>query len=81
MIKRILKLINNERLTVKIKSSKACDSTSKDICTHLDSDGVGCTLYALDKCTKDYASCSQGADDTCGHDWNACTGAGATDIE
>ena len=83
MKKRIIKLINNERKNSKLASSKACDSTSTDICHTLDSghcsihsfdecdkdySGGGCTSYGYDYCNKDHAGCTGGYD-RCGIDY------------
>ena len=79
--KRTLKLINDERINVRVASKKAvefCDSTSKDIC--LNRDYAHCGTYAYDKCTsQDYAACQEGAEDTCSIDRDACIGAGSND--
>ena len=77
-IKKILKLVNNERVNFKLVSRKACDSTSTDICPHIDY--AACSSYAYDECSKeDYAGCYQGADDICTYDAEACGGAGGYD--
>lgn len=82
MTKRLIKLINNERLATKISAAKACDSTSIDTCSVTGYDNADCTIYSLDKCGKDYAACYEGADDICKNiDNNApCHGAGQDDI-
>ena len=78
-VKKIIKLVNNERTNSKLTSLKACgaDATSIDTCVSLDN--ADCTNYALDRCTKDYAGCYNGADDTCYQDTDACGGPGAED--
>ena len=80
--KRTLKLINNERINVRVASKKAvftCDSTSEDICWHIDN--AHCGTYAYDKCTvEDYAACQEGAEDRCSVDRDACIGAGGNDF-
>lgn len=80
MTKRIIKMINNERLNSKIVSSKACSDGAKDIC-NVGYDFADCTAYAYDKCGKDYSACYNGADDICNNvDNNApCYGAGEQD--
>lgn len=87
-VKKMIKLINNERINPKITPRKAntcpsdlpCpDPTSIDFCMRIDY--AHCTLYAVDDCNKDYAACSQGALDLC--DWTdyaACHGAGQNDL-
>lgn len=81
---RILKLINDERMNVRVASKKAygnCPANSVDICPSQYADLAFCSTYAYDKCTqKDYAACQQGADDICKIDSNApCIGAGQLD--
>ncbi len=52
-MKRIIKLINNERNNKSMLSQKAldrCDSTAHDDCPSIDY-GI-CSLYATDICTK-----------------------------
>lgn len=78
--KKIIKLINNERMNRKVSVRKACDATSTDICTEYDC-GV-CTVSSTDIClkdiggtcvenahdycpTRDYAGCANGAYDYC----------------
>ena len=83
MTKRIIKLINNERINYSIRSIKATacdgDATSKDFCSQIDQ--AHCMTYAYDACTKDFAACTYGADDYCPAtgDYQGCTGAGTTD--
>ena len=82
MTKKIIKLINNERLNTQFASKKACeDSTATDVCTSIDA--AHCTTYAYDYCSKDYAACYAGADDTCSYysDHTVCNGPGAEDNE
>ena len=82
-MKKIIKLINNERLNEKISSLTAyvqCDSTSGDVPGDIDQ--AGCAIYAYDKCsTYDLAACIQGAHDYCEgtYDTKACIGPGAVD--
>ena len=94
MSKKVIKLINNEHENSKVALKKACDATSVDICTYIDTgnctkhaedrcqkDYDGCSAYAVDVCSTDYASCEKGATDYCSAmDLEACTGAGAEDI-
>ena len=80
-MKKIIKLINNERLNKMLLSKQAietCLSGAVDICPHTDT--AKCTLYSYDSCSKeDYAGCTKGADDTCTIDYTACSGPGAED--
>lgn len=82
MSKKVIKLINNERLNTKVVAAKSCDSTSVDICSGNTYDKAQCSVYAYDDCGKDYAACYEGANDICANiDNNApCHGAGAHDI-
>ena len=81
--KRMLKLINNERINVRVVSKKAvswCDSTSVDDCRNLDY--AHCGTYAYDKCTvKDLAACQEHATDKCSIDRDACIGLTGYDID
>ena len=88
MSKKLIKLINNERMNLSIKSKKAvddnalCKPDSVDICTYIDN--AACSTYATDECSKDYAACMEGAWDICSavyRDTDLCIGAGVTDIE
>lgn len=76
-MKKIIKLINDERINVKIQSSKSCDTISYDLCAVYD--GTSCASYSYDKCNKDYAACTGGATDTCEKDYASCYD-GAYDI-
>lgn len=82
---RILKLINDERMNVRLASKKGdyrhCVANSVDICPSVSTDLAFCSTYAYDECTKaDYAACQEGADDKCRIDSNApCIGAGKLD--
>lgn len=80
MVKKIIKLINNERLKIKINSSKACDANSSDTCAPY-YDNASCYVFAEDSCTKDYAGCSEGANDICNYDYHSeyCIGPTAID--
>ncbi len=84
-IKKMVKLINDERLNPKIASKKAtepdtCDSTSVDVCNV--ADYSDCTVYAYDWCNTDYRSCTEGADDYCfgNYDTDLCSGPGESDM-
>ena len=80
MIKKIIKLINNERIKPNVRMAKACTvvSGATDVCVYVDQEH--CTTYAFDKCGKDYNACSAGADDVCSYiDYSACSGPGAED--
>ena len=88
MSKKLIKLINNERMNLSIKSRKAvddnafCEADSLDICTQIDN--AACSTYANDQCGKDYAACMEGAWDLCtavAKDIDLCIGAGVADIE
>ena len=91
MPKKLIKLINNERLSLSIKSKKAatpendiaqCKEDSVDICAYIDN--AACSTYANDRCNKDYAGCMEGAWDVCtavDKDIDLCFGAGVSDIE
>ncbi len=83
MAKKMIKLINNERNSIKILSAKAnmvCGSDSIDICNE-GYDYAICTNFAYDNCGKDYSACYNGADDVCSHVDNdaPCFGAGVED--
>ena len=76
-MRKIIKLINNERMNATILSKKAandyafCESDSVDVCTAIDY--VACTAYATDECNKDYAGCTTEAWDICDRDFTVCT--------
>lgn len=83
-MKKIIKLINNERTNLTIASKKAdvaCDNTSIDYCGYVDRGG--CAVYAYDKCDSyDLAACFEGAHDHCetkNYDTEACYGVGTVD--
>ncbi len=82
-MKKIVKLINNERNNKAMLSQKAqdkCDSTAHDYCPSIDY-GI-CSLYATDVCSKrDYAGCAEGAQDKCSIDTYACIGSNTYDID
>ena len=63
--KRIIKLINNERVCAKTVSGKGCDNTSSDICPN--EDYAACQVFSYDMCeTKDLAACVVYSADYCG---------------
>lgn len=64
-VKKMIKLINNERTNSKIVSSKACDETSTDICHRDGYDFAQCSVYSYDECYKDYSACYNHAADVC----------------
>ena len=83
-MKKIIKLINDERLNASIQSQKAdnnadCSEGANDVCYYIDS--AGCSTYANDVCNKDYAACIEGAQDICTNyrDIDLCIGAGNYD--
>ena len=79
MKKRFIKLINDEKLSKKLTSAKACTEGARDYCP-VPEDYADCTTYALDSCRKeDHAACYDGADDTCSIDHTVCFGPGAED--
>ena len=86
-MKKIIKLINNERKAAFIFSQKAvdnnaiCSEGANDICYYIDN--AGCSVYANDRCNKDYAACIEGAQDICTNyrDIDLCIGAGVNDID
>ena len=73
-MKKIIKLINNERIHNRVRSLKAdaeCSTGAVDICYNVDN--IGCTIYAYDKCsTTDLTACTEGAQDICGIDYASC---------
>ncbi len=76
--KKIIRLINNERMNRRIESSKACDATSTDVCA--EKDNASCTISSYDLCIKDYKSCTNNSIDFCSStkDFSYCS-AGETD--
>lgn len=76
MSKKIIKLINNERTNRKLSASKACDTTSTDVCAKTEFDYASCTISSFDLCVKDYAGCTNNSIDYCsgsqGEDYYAC---------
>ena len=65
--KKIIKLINNERINPNISSEPACSWGATDKCSSIDR--AECTLFATDVCNKDYSGCSYKAHDECGIDY------------
>ena len=82
-MKKIIKLINNERLNSAIVSKKAdeCTTGSYDYCTNQAHDVSACTTMSYDYCGKDYTSCREHAYDLCTQvdDDRPCSGEGASD--
>lgn len=79
-MKKLVKLINDERKinTILSQTAETCVSGARDVCLAIDH--AKCSLYAYDFCSKkDYAGCSEGADDTCSIDTDACIGPGVED--
>lgn len=80
--KRIIRLINNERMGRNKISVKACDATSNDVCAV--EDNAACTVYSYDLCVKDYAGCKNYSVDYCsgpnGEDTVACIAPNSSDI-
>ena len=78
---KYIKLINNERLSKKIGSNKACtydDTSSK--CITDNTDFAVCTVYSNDICSKeDHAGCTNNSNDYCTYDHAACYEAGSWD--
>ena len=74
--KRVIKLINNERMDCKIASAKACSGAAIDICRIESYDFAECSVSATDVCVKDYAGCTSNAFDYCGgsngYDYHMC---------
>lgn len=73
-MKKIIKLINNERNNPTILAKKAlgCDLTSTDHCTS-GLDVAGCTQHSYDYCNKDHAGCYNESYDYCDNrDTDAC---------
>lgn len=65
-MKRIIKLINNERVAAKLLSKKACDAGYTDVCYVTGYDFAHCYENATDICNKDYKACfGNGAVDDC----------------
>ncbi len=75
-VKRIVKLINNERTNTKLEMPKACDSTSYDVCKVDEHDYAQCIVNSYDYCNKDHAACFNNGYDYCDtfRDTDLCTG-------
>lgn len=73
--KKIIRLINNERSDIKIRSGVACDQTSADICPRPSYDYMHCSVYSYDYCgNKDYDACHNYGYDYCSYnDRDDCT--------
>ena len=74
-IKKIIKLINDERLKTTAMSGKSCDSGSTDHC--YSQDQSECVIHSIDICVvKDSAGCYIGSEDVCAQveDTYACHG-------
>ena len=76
---KFIKLINNERVMRALTASKACDSTSTDIC-YPGYDFADCTVESYDKCYKDYAACYDNSKDICAQRDHTVCYEGETDI-
>ncbi len=62
--KKMIRLINNERVGARAISAKGCDSSSTDHCYY--EDNAQCQVYSIDICsTKDLAGCYSHAEDVC----------------
>ena len=63
-VKKMIKLINDERVNAKAVSAKSCDETSQDYC--YSGDFAECQVYSFDVCgTKDLAACYSHSQDVC----------------
>jgi len=70
--RKIIKLINDERMNRKLSARKACDATSTDICAEFDN--AACTIGSYDMCIKDFKGCTNNSNDySCSRDYAACT--------
>ena len=75
-IKRIIKLVNNERLNTKAISGKSCE-TGTDYCYPGVEDSAHCMSNSIDICViKDAAACYESSKDVCAmvEDTYACHG-------
>lgn len=70
-VKKMLKLINDERINNRITASKADSGNS---CAYIDA--AICTVNSQDHCIKDFAGCTNNSYDYCGDpeagDFYAC---------
>ena len=73
-VKKIIKLINSERVGYRLSGGKACEDTSFNQCTELDF--ATCAVNSYDLCTKDHAACYNNGYDYCEtlRDTDACIG-------
>lgn len=74
-MKKIIKLINNERTNpvISAKKADACDAQSTDTCYSLTADFGDCYNHSYDVCNKDYAGCHSESYDYCTNiDEDAC---------
>ncbi len=70
-MKRMIKLINDERIKAGLASQKGCTVGATDTCYSFDQ--ADCTAKAYDACEKDYAGCSgEETNDICSVDYAAC---------
>lgn len=67
MNKRILKLVNDERKSLVIRSAKGCTGSAQDKCDYKDLYD-GCTAY--DRCYYDAYPCGGASNDYCNYDTN-----------
>ena len=73
-VKKLVKLINNERNERNVVPAKAfdCAAPSYDRCT-MNEDYATCTVNSYDVCGKDYAGCFDNSYDYCSYkDTDAC---------
>lgn len=73
-VKKLIKLINNERNNRSVVPAKAegCVGQSFDEC-RLNEDYARCTVNSYDACGKDYAGCFDNSYDYCSYkDTDAC---------
>ena len=73
-VKKLVKLINNERNDKSVVPAKAlgCTGLSTDTCT-TGEDYARCTVNSYDVCGKDYAGCFDNSYDFCSYkDTDAC---------
>ena len=72
VIKKMLKLINDERINNHVTASKA--DSSNNSCAYIDN--AVCTVNSEDHCIKDFAGCTNNSYDYCGEpatgDFYAC---------
>ena len=61
--KKLIKLINSERINSNIVSNKACEDYSTNICTA--KDYATCVVNSYDVCSKDHAACFNNSYDYC----------------